>query len=136
MTAHVRALVPFLDSEAGCVRHIGRAFSCGEERAETLVAKGLVERCATSCVVRVPEPEPNPEPIAGVGAPEMEEVATPAASGGAGESAALAELPENLDDITREQLVAMAEALGVAVGKKDNKGKIASLIREATGEEE
>ncbi len=132
MTAHVRALVPFLDSEAGCVRHIGRAFSCGEERAEALVVKGLAERCATSCVVRAPEPAPKAvEPAC---AAETEPAGGDA--GGEAHSAVSAALPENLDDITREQLVAMAKALGVEPGSKDNKSKIAGLIREAAGEEE
>ncbi len=117
--ACVRVLVPFLDEVDNRTRGIGSAFSCTDERAAQLVAAGLAKPCGAEAVPRRGTGAPSPSPVPGrPAAPEAHGAPGPPAAGG---------------QMTRAQLVARAEALGVAVPSKANKNKIAALIAEACG---
>lgn len=123
----MRVTVPFTDKETGRVRLIGHAFDCSDERAQELAELGLAEAADGA-----QEWPPKGDPPSGQPFNLVGELVGDAPEDG-GEDAPETEPAEDadLDEMTREQLVARCEELGVEYPAKANKAKLKQLIEQA-----
>ena len=111
----VRTVAPFLDKSANRVRAIGHTFDCDEARAAHLAGLGLVEAADGSQEWPPPRRQAQGAPAEPPAEPRPAEIG--------GDPSAM----------TRAELVAYAESIGVSVPAQANKAKVISLIAAAEG---